>query len=369
VNYIRFSEFISHVASARESSRRAAQGTAMFLCSVTLMCMLGCDEERVQPSEAVKTGSADPVARQNLLPSDTVPTVAVANETSIITGPSAATQPISYAAAEQPPTQQRLFAAPLKGDTQTGAAPPTVSPSETIVAGDLLQVEVEGEEKYSGQVRVSALGAPFYNLGVIASVAGMGTGQLADDLSRRYRARDLRDPRVTISIREYAPRRVYLMGHVLRPGVITVNAGGTTTVMRAIAEAGGFTENANRQAISLLREGCPPQMLSESGILSDPSLDVLLKPDDQLIIPMIDRIYISGEVEHSGPLVPPSGEALTVSRALSMAGGLGRYASRRIMLLRASASIAIDLDEVLAGKTTDPVLQPGDTVFVPQRRF
>ena len=237
------------------------------------------------------------------------------------------------------------------------------------MAGDLLQVEVEGEEKYSGQVRVSPLGAPFYNLGVIALVAGMKTNQLADDIARRYRERDLRDPRVTISIREYAPRRVYLMGHVLRPGVIPVSVGGTTTVLRAIAEAGGFTEDANRQAISLLREGCPPQVLSETGILSDPSLDLLLEPDDQLLIPMINRIYISGEVEHSGPIVPPSGEVLTVSRALSMAGGLGRYASRRILVLRSSASIDIDLDEVLAGNAVDPVLQPGDTVFVPQRRF
>ena len=35
------------------------------------------------------------------------------------------------------------------------------------------------------------------------------------------------------------------------------------------------------------------QVLSEAGILLNPSLDLMLKPDDQLLIPMIDRIYIS----------------------------------------------------------------------------
>ena len=342
MEYIRYPEIPHRMTSVQPHPRGAAHSTALILGSTTLMLILGCAQPRVAPD-----------ATPTLLPSAAVhPGGPIASE------PPSVPLPMWFAAAP-------VAAAALPAST----APPAGSASETIMAGDLLQVEVEGEEKYSGQMRVSALGAPFYNLGVIAAVAGMGTGQLAEDLARRYRERDLRDPRVTISIREYAPRRVYLMGHVLRPGVVSVSAGGTTTVLRAIAEAGGFTENANRQAISLLREGSPPKMLSEAGILLDPTLDVLLKPDDQLLIPMIDRIYISGEVEHSGPLVTPAGEVLTVSRALSMAGGLGRYASRRILVLRKSASIDIDLDEVLAGKNADPVLQPGDTVFVPQRRF
>ena len=349
MEHIRYPEVAHRMASVQAHPRSAAHNTAMLLCSTSLMLILGCDQQRVAPPASTRPDSAAPNARRSPPPSAAVlPPVPIATEPSSAT----ALLPMLFAAAPE-----------------TAAALSAGTASETIMAGDLLQVEVEGEAKYSGQMRVSALGAPFYNLGVISSVAGMGTGQLADDIARRYRERDLRDPRVTISIHEYAPRRVYLMGHVLRPGVISVSAGGTTTVLRAIAEAGGFTENANRQAISLLREGCPPQVLSEAGILLDPSLDLLLKPDDQLLIPMIDRIYISGEVEHSGPLVAPSGEVLTVSRALSMAGGLGRYASRRILVLRSSVSIDIDLDEVLAGKDTDPVLQPGDTVFVPQRRF
>ena len=357
---IRYPETPPRMASVQVHPPGAARNTAMILCSTTLMVILGCAQQRVAPPATLAAGTPAPEAQPSLPVSATVqPGMSITAE------PTSATSPMWFAAAPPITERQHLSAAaPV-----AAAALPSARASELIMAGDLLQVEVEGEEKYSGQMRVSALGAPFYNLGVIAAVAGMGTGQLAEDLARRYRERDLRDPRVTISIREYAPRRVYLMGHVLRPGVISVNAGGTTTVLRAIAEAGGFTENANRQAISLLREGSPPQMLSEAGILLDPTLDVLLKPDDQLLIPMIDRIYISGEVEHSGPLVAPSGEVLTVSRALSMAGGLGRYASRRILVLRKSASIDIDLDEVLAGKDADPVLQPGDTVFVPQRRF
>ncbi len=241
--------------------------------------------------------------------------------------------------------------------------------SEIVLPGDLLQVEVEGQPKYSGQVRVSALGAPFFNLGVVPAVAGMGTAQLANELMRRYRERDLRDPHLTVSIREYAPRRIYLMGSVLRPGAIPLNPAGATTLLRAIAEAGGFTEDANRQAIRLLRDGKLALVFNEVEILRDPTRDTVLKPDDQLIISPLDRIYVSGEVTRSGPLVPPSGETLTVSRAISMAGGLSRYASRSIQVLRGSDTITVDLDAVISGSATDMGLQPGDTIFVPQRRF
>ena len=82
-----------------------------------------------------------------------------------------------------------------------------------------------------------------------------------------------------------------------------------------------------------------------------------------------DLELATGEVVRSGPLIPPVGEILTVSRALSMAGGLGRYASSTIQVVREGETLQIDINEVLNGKTTDPQLKPGDAIFVPQRRF
>ena len=285
-----------------------------------------------------------------------------------------------------PPTEPQVIAKTAEETVATELVPfpvvpeptplPTATPTDLlksggdlIVAGDLLQIDVEGQPKYSGPVRVSAQGTPFYNLGTLPGVSGSDTRQLAADLERRYRERDLRNPRITVSVREFAPRRVYLSGSLQRPGAVLLAPGGSLTLLRAIAEAGGFTEGANRQLIRLLRTNQPAQTLDAAVLEFNPASDPRLQPDDQILVVPIDRIYVSGEVVRSGPLIPPVGEILTVSRALSMAGGLGRYASSTIQVVREGETLQIDINEVLNGKTTDPQLKPGDAIFVPQRRF
>lgn len=86
------------------------------------------------------------------------------------------------------------------------------------------------------------------------------------------------------------------------------------------------------------------------------------------------RVYVTGQVRNQGPVAIPPGETLTVSRAIIQAGGLADFAnSRRVRLIRKNGdkteTIIVDLDLVMKkGRLDkDPVVQPDDTIVVPER--
>ncbi len=92
-----------------------------------------------------------------------------------------------------------------------------------------------------------------------------------------------------------------------------------------------------------------------------------------MIVPRLDRVYIIGRVREAGAVNLPAQQQLTVSKAISLAGGFDRFAKQdAVQLLRAGDKVRIvQVREILGGDSDqrDPVLKPGDTVFVPESRF
>jgi polysaccharide export outer membrane protein len=86
------------------------------------------------------------------------------------------------------------------------------------------------------------------------------------------------------------------------------------------------------------------------------------------------RVYVTGQVRNQGPLAIPPDETFTVSRAIIRAGGFADFANkRRIKLIRKNGdkteTIIVDLELVIKkGRTDkDPVVEPDDTIIVPER--
>jgi polysaccharide biosynthesis/export protein len=86
------------------------------------------------------------------------------------------------------------------------------------------------------------------------------------------------------------------------------------------------------------------------------------------------RVYVTGQVRNQGPLAIPPDETFTVSRAIIRAGGFADFANkRRIKLVRKNGdkteTIIVDLELVIKkGRTDkDPVVEPDDTIIVPER--
>ncbi len=103
------------------------------------------------------------------------------------------------------------------------------------------------------------------------------------------------------------------------------------------------------------------------------NLEVPLRNGDMITVGERKNVTVDGEVAKPGRY-PLEGE-LTVTAAISAAGGLTRFASndvkvRRTDPLTGSVDILeVDLKDVRNGKKPDPKLQPNDVVTVPRRRF
>ncbi|MGE5217908.1 MAG: polysaccharide biosynthesis/export family protein, partial [Chloroflexota bacterium] len=61
----------------------------------------------------------------------------------------------------------------------------------------------------------------------------------------------LRDPKVVVTVVQYAPRRVFVGGEVNSPGPVQIQEG--MTPVQAIFERGGFKDTAEKDTIVLIR--------------------------------------------------------------------------------------------------------------------
>jgi polysaccharide export outer membrane protein len=86
------------------------------------------------------------------------------------------------------------------------------------------------------------------------------------------------------------------------------------------------------------------------------------------------RIYLVGEVKQKGPLDLSPGELLTVSRAITRAGGFSDFAdAKKVKLIRRNGNLTLTTVVNVAAITApgsierDPAVQPGDVILIPQR--
>jgi polysaccharide export outer membrane protein len=103
------------------------------------------------------------------------------------------------------------------------------------------------------------------------------------------------------------------------------------------------------------------------------TLELPLRNGD--IITALPRSYVTveGEVQHPGRY-PIEGD-LTVTGAVSMAGGLTRFGSNDVKLRRIDASTGkvsiteVDLKAVRKGRKPDPPVAANDVISIPRRLF
>ncbi len=102
----------------------------------------------------------------------------------------------------------------------------------------------EEEVDANGQIQLPLIGK--------VTAAGKTTGQLQDELAQRLGERYLQSPQVSVSVSESASQKVTVEGEVKNPGVFQIK--GRTTLMQAIAMAGGPSDVANLHKIAIIRE-------------------------------------------------------------------------------------------------------------------
>lgn len=80
--------------------------------------------------------------------------------------------------------------------------------------------------------------------------AGMKPSELEQDLLARY-GKVLKNPSVTVIVRQFTPQRVFVAGQVGAPGEVPLQ--GDMTALQAISRAGFFTRDAEARSVVILR--------------------------------------------------------------------------------------------------------------------
>jgi len=154
------------------------------------------------------------------------------------------------------------------------------------------------------------------------------------------------------------------------------------TLLAALARAGSTTATASREVVvvrsaksrpaggdtsrSAGSGDAEPEVLRiDLGELQggNVTLNVPLQDGDTINVPKAQSVFVTGQVKSSGAYAVERGT--TVLQVLSLAGGLtDRGADGRIRIMRTVNGKKVELK----AKLTD-VVEPGDTIVVPERYF
>jgi protein involved in polysaccharide export with SLBB domain len=119
--------------------------------------------------------------------------------------------------------------------------------------GDVFEVTVYGEESLSRTLRVSPEGTIHFPLIETVNVQGLTPSEIEDQIRTRLKDGFIRDPSVTVFVKEYNSKKIFVLGEVARPGTFPFVGG--INVVEAITLAGGFKDSANTNYVVVSRRG------------------------------------------------------------------------------------------------------------------
>jgi len=178
---------------------------------------------------------------------------------------------------------------------ETSLREPLVSPAnkphnDSFVIGndDLLAINVWKEPDLSRAITVRLDGKISLPLAGELQAAGRTPLQLEQEIAIKLR-NFIAEPEVTVMVQQTNSEKFNILGQVVRPGSYSLTA--ATTVLDAIAEAGGFRDFAKQKGVYVLRQ-------SPDGVESriafnykevikgkSPEQNVKLEPRDTIVVP------------------------------------------------------------------------------------
>ncbi len=174
---------------------------------------------------------------------------------------------------------------PAPGTGQMGKLEPY-----RIQVGDVLAVRLMLNPELNEEVTVRPDGHVSTTVAKDELAYGRTVPELATALTHDYSS-DLRNPRLTVVVKSFAPTRIYVGGEVTSPGEF-ITVGPDLTLSQAIARAGGLkTMSGDENKVFIIRRG--PNDVPEFFSVrfqdlmwgKDPTADVRLAPYDVVYVP------------------------------------------------------------------------------------
>jgi len=293
-----------------------------------------------------------------------------------------------------PPTAQ--VQAPKKKEVINQAI--LVQGAQSAVAGtrdyrlgpeDLLDINVYGEDELQRSVRINGDGE--ISLPLVGSIeaAGSTPQQLEKRLQELYGSKYLRNPQVSVFVKEYRHQRVAMTGALKTPGFYEII--GSRSLLEMLAIAGGVDEKAG-DYVHIIRqkrageegkkvklEDAPQSFAPNTETIvidlrqlaKDGRLNLPIHGGDVINVPFAGNAYVLGSVNKPGNV--PVKDNLTVSQAIAMAGSpvSSLAAPGDIVIMRMdengqSERIPVNLKRIVAKEEPDVLLKDNDVVYVPE---
>lgn len=188
-------------------------------------------------------------------------------------------------------------------------------PELTIPAGSERSAAESGTLVHAG-------GTIYYPFVGTIQVAGRTVGEIRQILTNRL-STYITDPQVEVSVAAFRSKKFYVSGSVNSPGVQPIT-NVPMTVLDAISQAGGPTDDANWHHVALTRDGRETALsIFEMLHNGDLSRNTLMQSGDILHVSSSDnqRISVLGQVLSPGH-ISTGRERLSLTDALSRAGGV-----------------------------------------------
>ena len=243
-----------------------------------------------------------------------------------------------------------------------------------VGSGDRLEIVVFENDELSRIVSVRTDGAIALPLVGDVPVGGDSVPEIKDQLTTAF-AHYLVSPQVTVAVREYNSRFIALVGEVPQPGRRALGA--CTRVIDLLLQAGGFRDGASAEVVVSRGEtdGESLRARVDRGVFTPEArrvLQTVLRGGE--IVTVLPPAYVTVQGQVARPNRYPIEGRLTVTGAVSLAGGLTRSGASKAKIVRAGADgkpqvLEADLKAIRDGRAEDVVLQPDDIVTVPRRFF
>lgn len=273
----------------------------------------------------------------------------------------------------------------------TGAAAPqsgaSVRPDYILGSNDQILIRTPGVAEINEQpFRINAEG--FLELPIVGRVKAVGLSIRALEVDLVTRLREfVREPQVYISLVQFRSEPVFFVGSFRNPGLYPLQGG--HGLIEMLSTVGGLQPNAGHRIRITRRAEYGPIPLPNAVVNAErkvstidislesltqninPEEDIVLQPYDIISAEQSERIYVTGDVAKSTIIEMGQRGSVSVTQALTEAGGFAPTANRnKVRILRPiigtnrRSEIVIDMKELLEGRQGDFPLLSNDILYV-----
>ena len=159
-------------------------------------------------------------------------------------------------------------------------------PASTLGPNDVFEVRVYQEPELSGLYQVGPQGDIMFPLCKKVVVSGLTANGAAEKLRACLSEGFLRNPQVSVLVKEFNSRKVFVFGEVQKPGTFAFEDG--MSVVQALTLAGGFTKQAAQNSTSVTRHVSGQEVkmkVNVQDIALGKAANFTLEPGDIVYVP------------------------------------------------------------------------------------